>query len=565
MNDIEEVEKQFLKELDNIPNLSFTQEDLDRAKRKIANQLESVTNNSLYLSLELTEAVGTGNFQLWHINRDRMQAVNLEDITRVAKKYFVPSNRTSGKFIPESASVRVKPKEISDSLILALCNSYKGKEVNEVLESFEPTISNLKKNYTTQTLSNGLKLGLISKQLKGNMIKMNIRIPVGNLETLKGKQYIANLMTSMLEMGTTHNTKEQIADKLDKLKTSLFIYWFGQSVFVSLETYEENLEPVLALLSEILKEPTFPENELIKLKNEQKTFFESQLKDPIQLAFNTADQLREPYPKEHIYYNASFQENIDNQAKVSRKDLVDFHNQFMGMNNAVLSVLGRVESSKLKTLLEKNFGNWNSQNEYQRVFPQHFEVKGDLKIIKVDDKKNAAMQLFTNFEMDENHPDYPALLFADQILGSGGFLTSRIPNRLREKEGISYGAGSFLNIPIDNEHASWGVYAFFNPDFRDKVESATKDEINKALNEGFTEDEFKKSLESWNNSRKTSLGSDDFLLNLSETYLFFQKPLDKFDELNEKVNSLNFKQVHQTLRKYISTNKLVYIFVGSFK
>ncbi len=65
--------------------------------------------------------------------------------------------------------------------------------------------------------------------------------------------------------------------------------------------------------------------------------------------------------------------------------------------------------------------------------------------------------------MDRKSPDYPALLIANEMLGSGGFMTARIPMRLREKEGISYGAGSYMGVPADNNVASWGWYAFFNP------------------------------------------------------------------------------------------------------
>ena len=72
--------------------------------------------------------------------------------------------------------------------------------------------------------------------------------------------------------------------------------------------------------------------------------------------------------------------------------------------------------------------------------------------------------------MDRKNPDYPALLLANEMLGSGGFLSARIPMRLREKEGISYGAGSYMSVPYINDAASWGYYAFLNPTKKDAVD-----------------------------------------------------------------------------------------------
>ena len=99
-----------------------------------------------------------------------------------------------------------------------------------------------------------------------------------------------------------------------------------------------------------------------------------------------------------------------------------------------------------------------------------------------------------NIKISQQDADYPALMMANEMLGSGGFLTSRIPTRLREKEGISYGAGSYLSVSKDNDDAQWGVYAFFNPSAVNRVDTALQDEIIKAVTLGFTADELKQSI-----------------------------------------------------------------------
>ena len=156
------------------------------------------------------------------------------------------------------------------------------------------------------------------------------------------------------------------------------------------------------------------------------------------------------------------------------------------------------------------------------------------------------------------------LIIANEMLGSGGFLTSRIPIRLREKEGISYGAGSYISVPSDNDVASWGWYAFFNPTKKEAVNKALKEEVNKAVKEGFSEEELKSNLNSWLTSRKTGLGNDSTLMGLVNSQLQFGIPLDDYDALEAKVSALKVSQVNEVLRKYISEDKLTSVFAGDF-
>ena len=166
--------------------------------------------------------------------------------------------------------------------------------------------------------------------------------------------------------------------------------------------------------------------------------------------------------------------------------------------------------------------------------------------------------------MTRSSADYPAFVMANEILGSGGFLSARIPMRLREKEGISYGAGSFIDVPVTSDVASWSYYAFLNPTKKNGVETATKEEIAKALKDGFTADELKANLVSWQNERKTRLGSDDTLMNLVNTYLQYGIPLEDYDTLETKVKALKVEEVNTVLRKYLSLDKMTSVYAGDF-
>ena len=151
---------------------------------------------------------------------------------------------------------------------------------------------------------------------------------------------------------------------------------------------------------------------------------------------------------------------------------------------------------------------------------------------------------------------------ANELLGGGAFLSSRIPQRLRENEGMSYGAGSFLNSNYKYDVSSWGLYAIFNPMYKGRLDSALRQEIDKAISGGFTKDELEKSKNSIMEQDRTSLGSNSYLANLLRWYIRDGRSLDEFTANQNKMKALDVNAVNAALRKYFDKSKLVVVYGG---
>ncbi len=563
---IEETRTIIRQELDKVPAIKFTQEDVNRAKSKLLKDIENVKNNTIRLVINLTEIVGAGDYRLGFLYRDNVENLTLADIERVAQKYFLSNNRTVGTFIPSKDEVRVKPAEFLNSNIIELTKDYKGRDVSDDVAPFEATIANLKKNYSEGKISNGMKYGIVNKQIKGNKVVISMQLPVSNEKDLENKQTIGALTASLMKAGTKNMSKEQIQDKLDALKSSVSISFSGQIIYINISTYKESYDETMEIVRQIITEPVFPQNELEKTVIEYVTYYEGQLNDPQALAFTEVERLTSNYPKSSIFYTVSYQEEIEDLKRVTRDQMVSFYQNIMGANNGVASVIGLDDKAKIESSLDKTFGKWISKSTYTKAYPTFTTTKKEDKIIQINDKENAAAVGVINIKINRSNPDYPAFVFANEILGSGGFLTSRIPTRLREKEGISYGAGSYISASYDtkNEAGSWGYYAFLNPTKRAEVEKAVKEEIEKIIKEGVTEEEMKSNKTSWNTSRLTNLGNDSYLLSLSNTYLSLGISFDDFDQLNEKINKLTVAEVNAVIKKYLSLDKLTSVFTGDF-
>ena len=551
-------------ELDKIGSIKYNAEDLGRAKSKLLKQIADNKNNTVSFAISLTEIIGAGDYKLAFLYRDNVENLSVADIQRVAEKYFKSNNRTLGVFVPSANETRVQPAEFRPEQIAALTGNYKGKALEKDVAPFEATIANLKKNVTEGVLSNGMKYGLINKEVKGDKIIATFKMLLGNEKDLAGKNEIGKLTAALLKSGTKTKTKEQIQDRLDQLKSSINTRLYGQNFIISVNTYKNNYAEVMDILKDMVTNSTFPQNEITKTITEQNTNLEGQLKDPEAIAQNELQRLSSPYPKESVFYTGSLQEQIDNSKKVTRDQIVNYYQNILGTNNGLGTVLGNIEAKTVVASLENTFGKWNAQSKYEEVKPTYFETKKLDKNFLTPDKENAIALGTESFKMNQKSPDYPVFVLANEILGSGGFLSARLPMRLREKEGISYGVGSFINIPVSNDVASWGYYALLNPTKRDAVESAIKEEVSKALKDGFTADELMTNKKSYANIQKTMLGMDNTLINLVNKKLQYGISLDEYDTLNSKIAELKLEEVNSALRKYLTLDKVTSVYAGDF-
>jgi zinc protease len=565
-NDQEKVRNLIRTELDKVPTIAYTQEDVNRAKAAILKQVENLQNNTIQFAVALTEVVGAGDYRLALLYRDHIENLSLEDIERVAKKYFKSNNRTVGSFIPSKDEVRVKPTEILSNDLVKMTEHYKGKTTQETTQTFEASIPNLQRHYTEGAISNGMKYGVIDKQIKGNKILMTTQLNIGDAKQLEGKAIAGELAAAMLNAGTRTMTKAQIKDRLDQLKSTVSFSFSQQSLNIQVQSYKSSFEETMTIVKDMITNPVFPQAEFEKEILSAVTAYESQLNDPQAVAFTEIARITSPYPKTSIYYTPTFAEQIASLKAVQLNDVVSFHKNLLGANYGYTSVIGTGDQKWVQQVLENTFGKWNTNIAYNKVYPTLFNTHNERKIITIADKENATAIGTTTFKMNKAQADFPALLMANEILGSGGFMTARIPVRLREKEGISYGAGSFIDVPTDkkNEVATWGWYAFLNPSKRANIEQAMQEELATIIKEGITVDELKAQTASWKSSRQTDLGNYGYLLRLSQLYLLYGEPFQSFDDLSSKVEKLTIAEVNAAIKKYIVPAKITSVYAGTF-
>ena len=555
----------FLAAADRLSTLTITQEDLDRARNSLKKQVSDNQNNTLNFSIGLADIIGAGDWRLFYIYRDRLDQLTLADVQACLKKYYLTSNRTVGVFIPDKAAERVTVPDRPD--VAALVKGYKGRATVAETGTFEATIPNIKKNTTYGTLTGGMHYAMLKKPAKGDKIFANFVLKIGDESGLTGKNEVPMLTAAMLKKGTMTRSKKDINDQLDKLKSSITFNSSagGSAVSVSVVTDKENCMATLELLADILLHPAFDSNEFSKLLIDIGADLDENRSNPQYVAVTTFQQKMTAYPKGHPLYPETIDEKAADLKTVKLADIRAFYNDFYGVDHGYVSFVGDIDAAAIGGMLEKSLGAFKSKSPCAPVGQKYFDVKGGTESILIPDKKNAMLYGGINIPIKDTDPDYVALEIGDEMLGGGTFISSRVSNRLRENEGMSYGAGTFVNASARYAVGTWGVYAIFNPMYKNRLDSAFKDEVNKALRGGFTADELNKCVTAWLAQRKTLLGVDQYLVFHQANYLEEGRDLGFDSDYEEKAKALTTDQVNAVLRKYINPDKMMLVYAGDFK
>jgi zinc protease len=560
---IDSAKQALLHTMDDLASTQITEEDLTRAKNTVLKNIDDAMSRTTDFAITLTEFIGAGDWRLWFLSRDRVEKLTVADLQAAAKKYYKTSNRTYGVFVPEAAPERTVVNETPD--IPKLLNGYNGKDVAAQKTNFENTIENIKSHTEYGTLPNGGKYALLEKPAKGDKITASIQLRFGDEKTLANKSEVGAVLADILSTGTTTRSKKQISDELDRIKTDISFNSGAGSLSITINTDKQNLSAALALLDDMLQHPKFDPAEFDKIMIDTKAEYEANKNEPSSLASEKLGKMLTSYPKGHPFYASSSDESIADLAEVKLDDVKKYYKDFYGANNSISAFVGELDKPKLTAFLQNSFGKWNSKEPYKEIEPLYFDSKGTTESINTPDKTNAMLVGGMNLNISRKHPDYPAVVMANELLGGGAFLSSRIPQRLRESEGMSYGAGSFLNVQYKYNTGNWGVYAFFNPLYKGRLDSALRQEVDKAITGGFTADELKKSVASWQEQNKTSLGNNDNLAGIIRSFMANNRDLSEYTQFEDKIKAVTLTAVNAALRKYFDKSKLVMVYGGDFE
>ena len=558
---LDEARDLLLKTTEDPAGRTFTPAELERAKTQLLTDVDLALNQSDRVGLELSEAIALGDWRLFFLDRDRIKAVTVEDLARVAAAYLLPTNRTLGLFIPTDKPVRAEIPAAGD--VAAMVKGYRGQAAKAEGEAFDTDPAAIDARTLRWTTPAGLKVAMLPKKTRGGSVRATLSLHFGDERSLTGKAPLGDLAGDMLERGTRHHSRQALADAFDQLKAKVQFSGSEEGARVSLETIRENLPAVLALVVECLKEPAFPAAEFETLRQENLSELESMRSEPQALGTLAYRMRMSSRPKGHPRHVSSLAESLEEVKAATVEGAKAFHDAFYGASDGELAVVGDFDPAPLQATVNQLLGDWKSPAPYTRIPAIYEEAKAGTVTLETPDKANAFFVAGLNLAVQDTDPDHPALVLGNFMLG-GGFLNSRLATRIRVKEGLSYGVGSQYQASAQDKVGKWTAYAIYAPQNGDKLEAAFREELAKVVEAGFTAEELKAAKSGWLQAQQMSRAQDPELAARLAGNLFDGRTMAFQADLERRVLALTNSEIQAALKKILEPARFVIVKAGAF-
>lgn len=408
---------------------------------------------------------------------------------------------------------------------------------------------------TEATLSNGLTV-LIMENNRLPLISMQFNIsgagPIFEPSSVPG---LASIAATMLREGTKTRNSVQIAEQTSLLgaEISASAGFGSSSTVINASGLSDNFDQWLALTDDILLNPTFPADELNRLKQRLKAQLKQQRANPSFLSNETfARAVYGPHPASVV---AATNESID---AITPEMLLKWHQDRYTPQNTILGITGDVKAADVVQKLEKALAAWK-KTDLKEVLPPNPKAAAAKRVLLVDRPGSVQTTVaLGNIAIDRRDPDYIALNVANHILGGGP--AARLFLNLREEKGYTYGV--YSNFTALKYPGPWraggdvrtevtaGAMTEFMKEFSrirdEKVPASELEEAKRAIVAGFA----------------LSLESPSELLGYAIVRKIYGFPADYWDTYPAQVMAITADDVQRVARKYINPENLQVVAVG---
>ncbi|MEO7522511.1 MAG: pitrilysin family protein, partial [Ferruginibacter sp.] len=406
-------------------------------------------------------------------------------------------------------------------------------------------------------LSNGLKVSLVERK-SVPVVNLTLMVNAGYAADQFSLSGVASMQGTMLTEGTKTKTSLQISDQLENLGATLTSYSNLDNSYLQLNALKSNFDASMDLFADVLLNPSFPQKDFERVKKDRLLTIKQEQSQPVTMGLRILPKLL--YGEGHAYnspFTGSGTEDAVN--KITRDDLVKFHQTWFTPNNSNLVVVGDISAAGLKLKLESSLASWKTKDVPAKNI-REVALPASPRVYIID-KPGATQSIIFAAEVSPSamDPDNEAIQMASLIIG--GEFTSRLNMNLREGKHWSYGAFTFA---IDAKGP--GFFSGYAPVQTDKTKESIVEMLNElkqyVLDKPATEAEFKKTQGNavlqlpgnWETNKAVSAS-----LQSAITYDRGVKYLNNYASM---LRNLSLASIQQAAVKVIKPANLTWVIVG---
>ena len=403
-------------------------------------------------------------------------------------------------------------------------------------------------------LTNGMTVKLVEHH-ELPIVDVRLVVKSGSYVDPEGKAGTANFTADMLDEGTTTRDAFEIADAKDFIGARLSTGSSWDGSFVTVSTIKKHLDSALEIFADVALNPTFPEEDMEKIRERRLTSILQRKDQPLTLAALAFGDI--VYGKSHPYGlpSSGTEESIKS---LSRKDLQSFYSTYYRSNNAVLIVVGDVTRAEIEPVLEKYFGSWDSGDI---PAPKTFDTPeiSETSFYLVDKPDAAQSYLyFGHNSISRNDPDYISSYVMNMILG--GQFTSRINLNLREDKGYTYGARSSFSTRRNG--GSFSARSSVKTSVTDSSIIEVLYELRRIRDEHVTMDELELAKRSIIQKLPAGFETPSQIASGLGSLVLNDLPDDYYETYSEKIEAVTMHDILMTAQKLIDPAHMALVISG---
>ena len=416
-----------------------------------------------------------------------------------------------------------------------------------------------KKLVTKEEPIKGLTSYVIPTKVK-DVVTISGSMLGGILYSDKENPKISSLVSAMLDKGTQKNSKYELSNKLESIGAEISFISSNRHINFTAHCLKPDLELVVELISEQLRSPIFPDDELDLLKKRMIGNLEIS-KD------NTKKQsyinfIRRVYPNNHYNYRSTIEESIQSISLVTEKDLKSFHEKTFGLGSLNIAAAGDISNIQFQDSIKKYFDSWNDQNinSLDSAIPANNRTQA-IENKNIDDKTSSDVYIGQSVDVTEDSDDYLNLMMGIYILG--GNFSARLMQSVRDEEGLTYGIGSTITGCGYGTTGHWYTWGTFSPNLVEKGIRSTLSVIDKWFAKGVTERELAAKKTTLNGSFQVSLDTTSGLIDKILTNAEKGRNISYLDNYTNKINFLNKDEINRAIKTYLDPKKFITSIAGT--
>jgi len=539
--------------IENAAALGVSAAQLERARRSELNAFERAENSHETLAALISDAEVAGDWRLFFWQRDIVAALSVDEANAALKKWAVGVNRSDVVLRHADGVAAPELPRFADAGALVA-----GRQWTANARSADPLPASAAE-LATATVHIALdgsraRAALIARRTQGDRAWVVLANDYGNEATLSGRRTACAIASSLMAFGGGGVNRDELAAKMDALQAQWSLGLGG----IVLEAPRRNIDAAVDVLLAVWAAPALPDNEFERIKAATIAQLEASFKDPAQVASNLSSRRFDNYPAQHPFKPRSLEEQLAEARAVSVADATACTADFSGIGELRLAMVGAFSPDDARALWGKLAQLPAAKIPYARVrdVAAPLAVDSTPITIAMPEKPNAAVAGTALLRITDDSPDFPALRIAVKALG--GDASSRIWKRLREREGLAYSAGVSLVGDHFEPRSRLTIQASAASDKADAALASLQDELARALQEGFSEQEVERAKQAWLQERRTALRDERTFAETLAQGLYSGRDYAWQAQYDEKISRLTAPEVSAALRNYVAGSPIVW-------